>query len=386
MRAGVKKTLWIAAGLALAAGAAGAAWHGSRPAQFSNQITHKVVEMGMRVRPNLQRLEVVIPGRPHPPFVADFGAEQIPPAAPAPARIASRRQQQALITRRLSYRCSTNAFGHRGGPVQGKPAPGTTRIICFGDGVTFGHGVGDGQAYPAVLQQLLRKQGKYEVINAGTPGLMAHLGVRLLKSFILPIKPHLVLISLGTTDMVTATPPESPKSIFYHADYQRLGTLLKYHLSQMVKLLHKHNIRVAVILPPFTSFYPFPEHRLVTDQIRTLARELNVPVLDAGAALGKQERTDGLVLKVGGRLYRDQQLVRYVSGKPRTLLSLQIEPKRTQYIADAIYRYLDQNDVSQSTSIDGVHPTALGHRLMARIAAEAVQELLKPPASPSGGP
>ena len=42
------------------------------------------------------------------------------------------------------------------------------RIVCLGDSLTFGHGIGSAAAYPALLHQRVRRAGfPYEVINAG---------------------------------------------------------------------------------------------------------------------------------------------------------------------------------------------------------------------------
>src|SRR5471032_2543928 len=42
------------------------------------------------------------------------------------------------------------------------------RIVCLGDSLTSGHGIGAAAAYPALLHQRVRRAGfPYEVINAG---------------------------------------------------------------------------------------------------------------------------------------------------------------------------------------------------------------------------
>ena len=42
------------------------------------------------------------------------------------------------------------------------------RIVCFGDSLTSGHGIGPAAAYPAVLHQKVRRAGfPFEVVNAG---------------------------------------------------------------------------------------------------------------------------------------------------------------------------------------------------------------------------
>ncbi len=45
------------------------------------------------------------------------------------------------------------------------------RIVCFGNSITAGYGVEPSQAYPAILQELINKAGKNDVvINAGLSG------------------------------------------------------------------------------------------------------------------------------------------------------------------------------------------------------------------------
>ena len=42
------------------------------------------------------------------------------------------------------------------------------RIVCFGDSLTSGHGIGPAAAYPAILHQRVRRAGlPFEVVNAG---------------------------------------------------------------------------------------------------------------------------------------------------------------------------------------------------------------------------
>ena len=42
------------------------------------------------------------------------------------------------------------------------------RIVCLGDSLTSGHGIGSAAAYPALLHQRVRRAGlPFEVVNAG---------------------------------------------------------------------------------------------------------------------------------------------------------------------------------------------------------------------------
>jgi lysophospholipase L1-like esterase len=58
----------------------------------------------------------------------------------------------------------------RGAEVAPK-RPGERRVLAIGDSFTFGHGVGDDEAYPAVLAARLRaRHGDVTVLNGGVPG------------------------------------------------------------------------------------------------------------------------------------------------------------------------------------------------------------------------
>jgi len=53
----------------------------------------------------------------------------------------------------------------------GPKSRGRLRIVCLGGSTTFGHGVRPTEAWPAVLEAILRQKGiPAEVINAGVPG------------------------------------------------------------------------------------------------------------------------------------------------------------------------------------------------------------------------
>ena len=326
---------------------------------FSEDLYQQIVGLGQRVRPNLESVEVVIPGRPHP----------------LPFQPRSEKYTQR-ISRRVTYRCSTNAFGHRNGPVSGRPIPGTTRIICFGDGVTFGHGVDQGLDYPAQLQKELASRGKFEVINAGNPREKADHGVKVLERLIVPLQPAVVILDLGVNTLSGAFKAGDNETIYYPAEYENIGHVLEHSLRQMITLLQRKKIRVALIVPPLTSFFPLPEHRFTMGVIRSLGKELNVPLFDLDQAFRARERKDGLVLQMSGRLYKRQELVKFQAGRPRSLLVVETEPVRPQHIADRIYSYLDQNNATQALSIDGSLPNAAGHRLVARILARGVLDML----------
>ncbi len=73
----------------------------------------------------------------------------------------------------LPYRVTTNSQGFRGKRPVGTQRPaGSLRVLCLGDSYTYGVGVDDAAAYPALLETILQKRlpgREVQVINAGVP-------------------------------------------------------------------------------------------------------------------------------------------------------------------------------------------------------------------------
>jgi len=91
----------------------------------------------------------------------------------------------------------TNGFGLRGDPVRDD---GSIRILTVGDSCTWGWGVGQEEAYPAVLQRLLDERhgaGRYQVLNAGVPGYTTYEGLIYLRERGLALKPAVVIADYG---------------------------------------------------------------------------------------------------------------------------------------------------------------------------------------------
>lgn len=94
-------------------------------------------------------------------------------------------------------------------PPQTKPAApapslrGT--IVCVGDSLTEGYGVGEEQAYPALLKQKLAADGHaYAVINAGISGETSS-GALSRINWILKLNPDIVILETGANDGLRGT-------------------------------------------------------------------------------------------------------------------------------------------------------------------------------------
>jgi acyl-CoA thioesterase-1 len=90
------------------------------------------------------------------------------------------------------------------------------RILALGDSLTEGYGVPLVDAYPARLQELLRKRfaadhRSIEVVNAGIGGSTSASGYQRLR-WHLRARPDLMLLALGANDMLRGLPPESTEA------------------------------------------------------------------------------------------------------------------------------------------------------------------------------
>ncbi|MBF0137570.1 MAG: arylesterase [Magnetococcus sp. DMHC-1] len=94
-------------------------------------------------------------------------------------------------------------------PGFGIPGIGSLRsggILCFGDSLTEGYGVGHDESYPYFLQQRLREQGhSLRVINAGISGETTGDALQRLKKAI-RTQPDFAIIALGANDAFLGVP------------------------------------------------------------------------------------------------------------------------------------------------------------------------------------
>jgi acyl-CoA thioesterase-1 len=87
------------------------------------------------------------------------------------------------------------------------PAMAAERVIAvLGDSLTAGLGVAPDEAYPALLEARLRREGyDYRVINAGVSGDTSAGGLRRL-DWVLRLSPEIVIVALGANDGLRGQP------------------------------------------------------------------------------------------------------------------------------------------------------------------------------------
>jgi acyl-CoA thioesterase I len=110
-------------------------------------------------------------------------------------------------------------------------------LVCYGDSITAGHGLDEGQSYPDALRQLLIAQGyHYTVLNRGTSGATTKDAVDDLPS-ILALHPGVVIVEFGGNDGLRGLPLDQTS----------------HNLDQILSSLQAAHVRVllaGITLPP----------------------------------------------------------------------------------------------------------------------------------------
>ncbi|HWN10172.1 MAG TPA: SGNH/GDSL hydrolase family protein [Pyrinomonadaceae bacterium] len=214
----------------------------------------------------------------------------------------------------------------------GPKRPGTTRVVCLGDSVTFGYRVPPvwpekpaeydptWLPYPMLLEKELRSANpgqEIEVITMAVPGYTSHQGLAWLRRDIDELKPDLITISFGWNDASYSDVPDHKAIVttksavavrwlidnsqaFAHAtrwlrstDTERSATHRPAprvyqpdyvnNFLAMVQLARERRIAVIVIAAPYRDVVPTaPEGDLIPhyrESLRTAMQAQRVPFL-----------------------------------------------------------------------------------------------------------
>jgi acyl-CoA thioesterase I len=146
-------------------------------------------------------------------------------------------------------------------PPVSHPPVHTLTIVALGDSLTEGHGVEEHQAYPALLEASLQKEGfSCAVINAGISGETSSGLLSRIKR-VLSLKPDIVILCTGANDGLGGIDPRQ----------------IQNNISRMVQTFKEHRITVILagmkMLVNYGPSYTEPYNRLyagIADQEDTL--------------------------------------------------------------------------------------------------------------------
>lgn len=317
-----RRTLLKAAAAAVAVGAVGGGvlWRTLQRTQ-SDVITGPWPELDPTAHwllPNLDHARLVVPDIPH----------ALGQGAPGGYR------------RTRAFTVRSNAQRMRGPAVQDAPE----RWIALGDSVTFGWGVAEDQAWPALLAARLGVQ----VLNAGTPGLPARLAEVWLREHAPRLAPAGVILCLRPMLAGSETPIRS----------------LAKHLRRP---LHKlpDSTRAVLVLPPVSRFDTERRDRWQGDA-DALREELpGVQVVETAAAFQDAQGTQGATLDRA-----DGQWILRNGGAELARAPETVGPNLPQPILDA---FDADRDVVEPLFFDQGHPDAAGHALLAQLVGDQLR-------------
>jgi lysophospholipase L1-like esterase len=133
-----------------------------------------------------------------------------------------------------------------------EPLPSDAGILAFGDSLTYGTGAGEGESYPAVLQNLLGRP----VIRSGIPGETTAESLERLPLVLDEYSPQLMILCIGGNDFLR------------RLDIQQAAD----NIRSMIRLAQEKGIAVILIgVPKFGWTLSPPEF------YQQIAVEYNIP-------------------------------------------------------------------------------------------------------------
>lgn len=155
-------------------------------------------------------------------------------------------------------------------------------IVALGDSLTAGLGVAADEAYPALLEARLAREGyAYRVVNAGVSGDTTAGGLRRV-DWVLRGKPEIAIVALGANDGLRAQSPQA----------------MRENLTAIVKRLQAAGARVLLVgmrLPPNYGADYTTEFQAVFPEVARSTGAAFMPfLLDGVAADTRLNQPDGI--------------------------------------------------------------------------------------------
>lgn len=155
-------------------------------------------------------------------------------------------------------------------------------IVALGDSLTAGLGVAADEAYPALIEARLAREGyAYRVVNAGVSGDTTAGGLRRV-DWVLRAKPEIAIVALGANDGLRAQSPQA----------------MRENLTAIVKRLQAAGARVLLVgmrLPPNYGADYTAEFQAVFPEVARSTGAAFMPfLLDGVAADTRLNQPDGI--------------------------------------------------------------------------------------------
>lgn len=251
--------------------------------------------------------------------------------------------------------------------------PGTIRIVCLGDSVTFGYRVPvvwpdkpteydpEWLPFPMLLEKQLRAANPnrtIEVITMAVPGYTSHQGLAWLRRDIDSLKPDLLTVSFGWNDASLSDVPDREA-----IKTNRYAIGLRWLIDYSQAFAHATRwLRARETRKQQTAAKTQPQIRS-----RPVARVSLQEYLDNTLAIGDLAHQHGAAVIVIAAPYRDHS-----SEAPEADLMLQYRLALTPIMRQRSLPFLEIRELTEDAypANEGwfgerIHPNHMGHRLMA---------------------
>jgi len=269
---------------------------------------------------------------------------------------------------------------------------GKYRIVCLGDSITFGEGLPYTQAYPAVLEALLRqsfaqKGLNYDivVINSGMCGHTAVQGLARLERDVLWYRPHIVVLAFGLNDGRLGHWPLDPlreREVCGDDSLRgRAELLLRHsHLWQTLRARTRRLLRTlrpvdAKGLPKALASQGEPRPRVSRRGFQIALERLAASVRGHGATLFLLTTTPTTeAFNAQWEPARRQRQAVIYDEYERVIKDVATKSGGRLLDIHAIFAQRSPAGLASLVAADGVHLTQAGERLLAESVLQALEE------------
>jgi hypothetical protein len=260
-----------------------------------------------------------------------------------------------------------NAAGFRGPLYPEAKPPDTRRLVGLGDSFMFGHGVGDGDVYLRVLENLLNRfavGSRFETINTAVPGYNTVMEVETLKAKGLAYEPDVVLIHFVGNDLELPNFIRTVEPVLA-LDHSFLVDLVRgFVTSSTVRgALRRHGLERSPQVEGARRFVDDPDD--APPQYRSM---VGWQAYDAAmaelAALAEEHRFKPVLVTFSVTFAHRQRRILNIARR------LGIDSLE---VGETFRAYLDERGIKNyrgsplALSDENMHPSVLGHHIAARV-------------------
>ena len=269
-----------------------------------------------------------------------------------------------------SFQVETNKEGIRNPEIPFKKPSNGYRIQCYGDSITYGHGVEGPYTYESQLQKLLRdKYGaskEVDVMNFGCPGYTAHQGWYLFQRLGIKYDPNLCILAFNYADPSAEEKkdieriPKNPlvlniQKFLYSSEFYLAMRQQKMDIDRQGKQPDQYYFTsVRVSLPEYENFMKNWATEMKKNDGHVIYLSLAMATPDPFSYYGEYRKSCKKIAEETGNYYIDMDKIFKDSGLKNSELFLL--------------------SIREGEEVDRIHPNEKGFELMAKAIYELIEK------------